>query len=241
MNPTTHARSIRSLTLFGILIVLTGIFLLFNVSHALAGKADKMDRQIRVAERCLDEMLLDSPDWLFPGIGNARGVYLPGTGAIFTFTATLTDYNWGGHDGFSFFGSHFNWGGHRSRHVIIRRTDPDDEDSDVEVQIKKDKSDDDDEWVFDEKNYEKRMQRKYDRGKDDLMGALLDFGDILKAVPNGETVVVEGRLHDIELPSGKEIAKLTMTAKIDDLRALAAGTLKESDLRSRIVVTEEEE
>jgi hypothetical protein len=238
MNPTTNTRSVRSITLFGILIVLTGIFLLFNVSHALAGgKADKMDRQIRVAERCLDEMLLDSPDWLFPGIGNARGVYLPGSGAIFTFTASLTDIGWGSRDGFSLFGSHIYLGGHRHRHFIVNRSD----DDDVEVRIKKDKDDDDDEWIMDDKTYEKRLQRKYDRAKEELMDALLDFGDILKEVPGSETVVVEGRLHDIELTNDREIVKLSMKARMDDLRAFAGGSLQESDMRSRVTVTEEED
>jgi hypothetical protein len=240
MHRTVSDRNLRGVALFAFLVLLTGIFLLVSVGHASAGnRGDKLDRQIRTAERSLDEMLLDSSNWLFPGTGDARGTHLEGAGVVFTFSASLT----GGSTlrGLSFLGNSISFGGHHPARILVRKLHRGGEDEDVEVTVKKDSLDEDEDFTAQEKYDAKRLEKKYDRAKDELMDTFMDFGDILQALPRGEVVVLEGRLHDVELPGGKEISKITLKAKIDDLRAYADGSLKENDLRSRISVEEQEE
>src|SRR5262245_35614981 len=57
---------------------------------AQAGTDHRMQREIRRMERDLDDMLVDSSNFLVPGMHNARGIYVPGTGMIFTFSSSLT-------------------------------------------------------------------------------------------------------------------------------------------------------
>jgi len=202
---------------------------------ALAGgRMSKADRQVRTAERVLDEMLIDSPNFLVPGRDDARGVYLEGMGAVFTFTATLTGYHWRDGRSFSIFGSHFYLGKSGKRHITIHRSDSDDED--IEIRVEKEPGDKS--WTLKSEDYEKDAQKKYDRGKDEMMQTLMDFGDILKALPSGTPVVLVGLLHDMDLPDDREDVKVVMKAKLDDLKAYADGSLSESQLKSRITVTE---
>jgi hypothetical protein len=240
MHRTVSDRNLRGVALFAFLVLLTGIFLLVTVGHASAGnRGDKLDRQIRTAERSLDEMLLDSSNWLFPGTGDARGTHLEGAGVVFTFSASLT----GGTmiRRLNLLGNSISFGGHHPAKVILRKTRRGGDDEDVEVMVKGDSLGEDEDFTVQEKHDAKRLQKKYDRAKDELMDTFMDFGDILLALPRGEVVVLEGRLHDVELPSGREISKITLKAKVDDLRAFSEGSLKENDLRSRISVTEQEE
>jgi len=67
---------------------------------------------------------------------------------------------------------------------------------------------------------------------------LLDYGEVLKALPAGRTVRIVARLDDVELPGGRTVRKFAVSGKIDDLRAYADGRLSEQEMRARLQIRE---
>src|SRR5262245_36749229 len=55
----------------------------------------KIKKQIAVFERIVDQVLVDSPNFLVHGVGdNARGIYLPEVGVVVSFEASLLHKDW---------------------------------------------------------------------------------------------------------------------------------------------------
>src|SRR5580765_4932930 len=107
---------------------------------ALAGgtaRADgdrRMDRDLTMFETVLDNVLVDSPNWLVRSHHEARGHYRNGEGARFSVDASLT----GGND--NWFDSSWVKGIWHSDHVYVIRGDDDGEDDDKDAK-KLDKDD----------------------------------------------------------------------------------------------------
>jgi hypothetical protein len=63
----------------------------------MAGPEDRMDRQIRVFEKAIDTMLIDSPNFLVSNSEPTHGYYVDDHGAVFTFRTSLVS-KYGGWD-----------------------------------------------------------------------------------------------------------------------------------------------
>ena len=185
----------------------------------------KMQREIRIFERVMDDMLIDSPNWLVPGRDNARGYYVPGHGPIFTFESSLVTRGWGRRSGLKIFGSD---------HFVFWGDDDDDYDYDED-------DDDRDRRRSRRDRREKSRdteERRYDRGKQEVIDVFLDYGDSFDVAGSGEWVTVVAYLDDADVFDDNDISHLVMKAKIDDLRAYGSESLSEENMIAKIVVEE---
>lgn len=188
-----------------------------------------VQRQVHIMERVIDEMLIDSPNWLISGGHDVRGHYIPGHGAIFTFEASLVGGDWSG-----------DWGGwsglrHLGRHMSFFWDDDEDDDRDRDRDRRDRDKDEDRDW---RDRYLDREARRYDRGKDEVIEVLLDFGDVLDDLKDSETVTVIGYLEDADYFWDKDLSNLSVKAKVSDLKSYAEGKIKEDEMVKRMVIEE---
>src|SRR5690606_27188523 len=76
---------------------LAGFLLVTSHSGAFAqdrSTSRKALKQISVMEQILDQVLIESPNFLVPGRGNARGIFLEEFGVLLTFEASLVQRDW---------------------------------------------------------------------------------------------------------------------------------------------------
>jgi hypothetical protein len=234
--------------------LLAGVLAAGSTSVASAGeKRTKVERQIGIMESIIDDMLVESPNFLVGGQHETRGFEMEDYGAVFMFDASLTGVWWDEDSD----GSYFNFWpfGGRKNHVIVMK-DGDKKQKEVlfnggrivirdgDVYIEGDDGDlkklsEKDDWeVMSRQEMREAQAKKYERAKQELIDVLLDAGDVLKALPAGQTVKIVADFHDMDVPDEKEVNKLTVTAKVDDLRAYSDGKLSEDQARGRITVKE---
>lgn len=188
----------------------------------------KMERQIDVMERIIDQVLIDSPNFLVSGRGTTRGLYIGDYGVIFTFAASLVERGnrgWNldfGKDGFRIIDED-------GKKVIV--IDPDDLD-DEELEDLKDLDDHKD------RRADGVGERLYKRGKAEIVDVLLDYGDSISTLKDGQWVTIVAYLRDSSFFTDQRISRLVLKAKIDDLRSFAGGRLSEEELVKRIVEEE---
>lgn len=208
-RPTTRRARIRAaLTLF---IALAAPALIAPSAHAQAGTDRKMQREIRMMERSLDDMLVDSPNFLVPGYDNARGIYVPGTGMIFTFKSSLTasrNFTINGKRGWMF------WDDEEGR----------DEDRESRRGTRS--------------RGMAREERQYKRGTDELMELLLDEADSFTTLKAGEWVQLIAFFDDVDYLFDKDVDHLALKVKVDDLRAFADKKLSEEQAKAKMVKDE---
>lgn len=197
---------------------------------ALAGPdSRKMDRQIDLFERIVDDMLVQSPNWLVQGRHETRGRYRSGEGARFTFDAALVSRGWSG-----------SYRGGKWWKSFLH------DDDDVIVIDRDDWEDMDDKDLADLKESRgkyrdrvtKRQARLYERGKEEIVEMLADFGDLLTTVPDNETVQIVAYLDDADYFYDKDIRTLTATVKMSDVRAMGNGSLDEKKFAERVKMEE---
>ncbi|MGQ0723115.1 MAG: hypothetical protein ACT4PE_16310 [Candidatus Eiseniibacteriota bacterium] len=209
---------------------LAGIALLAMAGDASADPTSrKLERQLGLFERVLDDMLVDSPNWLVQSHSETRGVYVDGHGVIFTFDASLTGSSWD----FGHGGKWWNWwrDDDDGRRVIVIDDDWEDEDDSDRADRRSERS----EW------YERdmaRQERRYTRGKTEVVEALVDFADLLTEIPDAEHVEIEAFLEDSPYFYDKDLRRLSVRAKMSDIRAFAAGSIDEKTLVERIQTKE---
>ena len=202
--------------------------LLFGLSSGQAFAVDpppgKMARQIDVMERILDQVLIDSPNFLVSGRGNARGLYLKEFGVILTCDASLLEkdkkFDWGGED--------FKIIDKDGKKVIVI---PDDEESD-------DESADEPKKANPKGGHGSAQERLYKRGKAELVDTLLDYGNTLSSLEKGKWVAIVAFLHDARYFDERGLSRLILQAKIDDLRLYETDKLSEEEMVKRIVEQE---
>jgi hypothetical protein len=212
-----------------ILLWITTFFIGLSVSQAWADAPSipkRTVRQIGVMEKIIDKVLIDSPNFLVHGGDNARGLYIDGYGAIFTYDASLVsqwfDYK-----------SYFRKLGERFEITT-------NEDGDEIIVLRRSKDKDKDEDKDDEEaEIEKRDQEEvYEDGKEEMTQVLLDYGETLSALQDDQWVVLAAFLKGSEYFEEKQISRLVLKAKLGDLRSYSAGKLSESAAISRVVVEE---
>jgi hypothetical protein len=177
------------------------------VSEATAAPPSrKTDREIRLFERIVDDMLVESPNFLVRNSEPTRGMYISGRGAVFSFRTSLVDGNYGRRNWWAFWEDDEGDDDRRDRRYRDRILD--------------------------------RQEQRYDRGKEEIVEMLVDFGDMMTSVPDGEWLEVEARLRSAEYFYEKDLRRLTYKVKLGDVRAFADGRISESELESRIEMEE---
>ncbi len=189
----------------------------------------KMERQIDVMERIIDQVLIDSPNFLVSGRGTTRGLYVGSYGAVFTFSASLVER--GEHRWDFNFKDGFHIEDKDGRRVIV--LDPDDledlEDLDEEELDDLDRTG---------RRGDRVQERLYKRGKAEMVDVLLDYGDSISTLQDGQWVAIVAYLRDSSYFVDQKISRLVLKAKIDDLRSYAGGRISEEELVKRIVEEE---
>ena len=246
----------RFATCFGVLCLLLPALLLLGTDSAMAGdRPTKLERQIDVMEGAIDDMLVDSPNFLVAGRHVTEGFDAEDYGVLFSFQASLTGLGWDEDSDHS--SSHFwpwNWD-KKHRIIVLEGDDGDEEEFELDDgsiiirdgavhimgkdarELKKLFKNGRYETIDDE-TYRERQLKKYDQAKEELIDVFMEYGEILKELSSGQTVRVVARLHDIDFPKEKEIRRLSLSASIDDLRAYGDGRLSESEMRDRIKIRE---
>jgi len=207
-----------------------GLLVGLLAGDAAAGPRSKEARQIRLFEHIVDEMLVDSPNWLVQGRHEARGVYVQGDGAIFTFDASLVGSGWGGWDGGHKWWNFWDDDDH-DRVIIIGkdRWDDDDEDDDGDRRSRRDD-------YYDREM--KRQERRYERGKAEIVEMIVDFGDVLSVLADDEFLQIEAFLERADYFYEKDLDQLSMRVKMSDVRAYADGKIDEKALVEKIETKE---
>ena len=196
--------------------------------------ARKLDRQVGVFESVVDEMLVDSPNWLVRGRENARAVYVDGYGVVLTFEASLVDrdYRFGGK-----WWKGLNFLKHKGDRIIVRI---DDDDEVIEIEGLDDE-DLKDVQEMKEKLSQKaatRQEKRYQRGKTEIIDVILDHGDFLTNLKSEDWLEVVAVLHDAEYFEDNDLHRLSMRVKMKDLREYADDKLSEENVIKKIEVRE---
>jgi hypothetical protein len=207
-----------------------GITVLCNpISAQPPDNAKKLKKQIEVMERILDELLVDSPNFLVSSRNNnTHGVYLDGFGVLLAFDASLIQQD--DQDIWQKLGKKFKIYTKDGQTVIDLNADEDDDGKD------------DEEAVFDHEKWreqhEKNQQELYEHGKAELVEGLMDYGETLTTLRDGDTVAIAAFLRDADFFTRNEISTLVIKAKMSDLRAYSSGSINEKTMRSRIIQEE---
>jgi hypothetical protein len=189
----------------------------------------KMHRQIEVMEQIIDQVLIDSPNFLVRGRDNARGMFVKELGLIFTFEASLIEKD---HDFWKSFTKSEGFeikeddGG---RIIIIPKADHGDTVDAEEVQRRADTLKD---------RQDSRQERLYLRGKTEIVDVLLDYGDTLTTLEDNQWIAIVAYLTDSEYFAQNRFSRLILKAKVKDLREYAAEKLSEEEMIKRIVEEE---
>ena len=199
----------------------------------------KMIRQIGVMEKIIDKVLIDSPNFLVGAGNNARGLYLPEFGVIFTFDASLT----GGTLDFSKYitqlSDRFEMKTNENGDQVIvikKHTEKDKEKEKAEPSEDTEKSGSKKKDV--EVKEDEDSAAKYENGKGELIQVFLDYGETITELKDGQWLVIAAFLRDNDYFKENKISRLVLKARAEDVRAAASGDLSESAAKARIVVEE---
>ena len=198
---------------------------------ALADPDSKADRQIELFERILDDVFVESPNWLVQGQHESRGRYRAGQGARFSIDASLVGSGYWGGKWWK------GWDDDWDDHVIIIHEGDLDDDDDVKDSKKSKETRKSVEKKWSERAL-KRQERLYSRGKAEVIDAILEYGEVLTAVPDTEFITIEVDLGNEYFFDEKDLSNLSFKAKMADVRAYADGKLDEKTVVGRIVVEE---
>ncbi len=218
-----HKRWTRdaAVVMFGVVLTLS----LLAVDTAMAGEVTKkLKKQIGTMEVVLSELLYDSPFWLVSAGAPTQGAYLDGYGVVVTFEGSLTA---GG-----------RWSGNFGKHTVLRGLggilswdDEDDWSSDEDDDDADDDKDDAHSWRT---HRAKSAERCYASAKDELCELLMDCGDVLGELSDGEWVTIVADLEDHNYFRKQKLSNLILRARMSDVRALDAKQITEEQFRQRI-------
>jgi hypothetical protein len=197
----------------------------------------RLERKVNVMEKVLNEVLRESPYWLVGGGSDyTRSVYLEEFGVVFSFDASLVNSDLNGldinFDGLSFLKDLKDIRiEHDGDKVIVYR--------DSNKDGKKD-GEDEDGLTF-EQLRDKRREReadRYEKGKNELVEALIDYGDTLTELRDDQFVAITAFLENIDILEEDNISHLIIKAKVSDLRMLSDSKITRDELLKRLSVKE---
>ena len=193
----------------------------------------KLTRELAIMEKIIDQMLLDSGNFLVYSQPETRGLYLEEFGVLFSFQASLLNRN---QDGNNF---DFNFNDYEVEDdgdkITIRKKDKTKE---------KDASDKDDEatesrlkrtW---EKSQKTREARLYTQGKAEIIDILLDYGDSIESLRDGQWLAIAAYLKGSSYFLDNRISRLVLKARMGDIRAFSAGKISRESMLSKVVEEE---
>jgi hypothetical protein len=227
--------------------------LILGAAPSLAGDPARLERQMEIVEEAINQMLVDSPNYFVSGPEVTQSIAEEDLGVLFLFQASLTSAWW---DDDRLLVNRLGLGSDDRSVIVLKRGDGDAEvkslklngseikikDGKITIRDKKGKEievdADSDLRTLDDADVEAKQIEKYGRAKEELIQVLIDYGEVLKAVPAGQSVRIVARFHDLDLPKDKMVRKLSVRAGIDDLRAYGDGKLSESEMRARVQILE---
>ena len=182
-------------------------------------RTSRLDRKVKVMERVLDEVLIQSPNVVVSARGVTRGLVLEEYGALFTLEASV------GTDMF-----------------VLAVPEPpavpigDGDDDQVFVAPRHpERPGREDQWL--EKSREKRAEQ-YAAFKSELTDAIVDYGVTLTELRDDQWLAVVAFLDNRPLLGGGEGSRLMLKIKMRDLRQHSAGSLSRDAVKGRVVVEE---
>ena len=226
---------------------------------------DRLHRQVGVMEGIIDKVLLDSPNFVVSGRDDTRGVVLPDYGIVFSFNASINNHDIfrlpgnlsldlpidirTGDDGTVIIGK-------KGRTYRNDSSDLTDEEaaklekkakqleqeskrsgknaSDLQERLK-DRQQSLTEW---NKQRAAKAEELYGAGKQELLQVLLDYGETMTGLQDGQWIVLAGFFDRGGILEDAKASRLILRVKVDDLRAYSAGRLGETEARDRIIVEE---
>ncbi len=210
----------------------------------------KIRRQLAVFEQIVDQVLVDSPNFLVHGGGdNARGIYLPEFGVVVSFEASLLHKDWDLGD-FSFPSFQFEkkgnkWIIRKDGKVVAEDIRPGDEDApeapedpDAPEPDDENPAQEDEDAAMAEKLHAKMKageKRLYERGRQEIIDALLEYGDTITGLRDDQSIAFVAFLKDSEYFQDNKLSRLVLKARMGDLRAYTSGELSESAVAAKIV------
>jgi hypothetical protein len=209
------------------LVIPTALAVVLAAAPARASdspEAARIQKRISAAEKTLDHVLLDSPNFLVQRGRNAHGLYVPDFGAILTFNAQVNADDsivevFGDDEHSRVIVRHDRGHRHHGPPAVMRV---------FGISVNRgDHGDEGDDPVS-----------LYQEGKAELVEMILDQAGTLGALPAGQWIVVSGCIDDDTLRDEKQISRLVLRVRTDDLRAYADGKLDDAAAAQKILIEE---
>jgi hypothetical protein len=185
--------------------------------------ASRLDRKVRVMERVLDEVLIQSPNVVVSSRSVTRGLVLEEYGALFTLEASL------GTEMFVF----------AMPQPPAAPIDAGDEGRIIVAPKRPDRPGRGESWdEWQEKSNEKRAEQ-YAAFKSEMTDAIVDYGVTLTELGDDQWLAVVAFLDSRPLlGSDDRGGRLMLKIKMRDLRQHSAGSLSRDAVKGRVIVEE---
>jgi hypothetical protein len=217
-------------------MVLAGVVLVPVHTAAQTQKpiqSKKLTRELAIMEKIIDQMLLDSQNFLVYSQPETRGLYLEEFGILFSFQASLVNRK----------DKNFNWNDFK--------IESDDKGNITVIPGKnknKDDQGDEDEEAPDEttqrliKKWEQSQQSReaklYAQGKAEILDVLLDYGDTITSLRDDQWLAIAAYLKGSDYFMNNKISRLVLKARAGDIRAYGAGRLSKQAFLAKVVEEE---
>jgi hypothetical protein len=206
-----------------VLVALMGMVIALSAAEA---DDDRLERKVRVMERVIDEVLVQSDHVMISAGGTTHGLVLDGFGALFVFEGSVM----GGEllivpEGFVFPGdadSVFTFESRRQRTL--------EEAEDEELDHLRS-------WKEREKEAQAKRAENLEKLEGELADALIDYGATLGELEDDEWVAIAAFLGGSRfLDRSTDTERLVLKVRMRDLRQYAASTLSREAAAARVVV-----
>jgi hypothetical protein len=204
-------------------LLAAGLSVLLAGTAGAEGPDSRLERQIGVMERILDEVMVESPNFLVHSSEPTHGLYLDEFGVLFVITASFTS-------------NYEDWKDLSFPNFSIEQ----DDDGNVIILKRKSSKDtgDEDEDVSWREIQEKRQAEQYAAGKQELVDAVLDYGETLSALQGSQSVAVALFLEDYEYMDKDGMSRLVIKARMEDLRSFSAERLSRDAMAKKLSIEE---
>jgi hypothetical protein len=206
-----------------LLVALVGLIIAATSAQA-ADTGSRLDRKVRVMERVLDEVLVQSPHVMVSRSGNARGLVLDEFGALFIIEGSL-----GVEELMLPAGPAWTIAAGEDALLLDRGRRPRERGEGEE--------DEESTWKEWREQAEEKRRQHLDGLKADLTDALIDYGATLGELDNDQWVAVVAFLGErFLIDHADRGTRMVLKIKMGDLRQYAAGSLSRDAAIAKVVV-----
>jgi hypothetical protein len=230
-------------------MILGGAFLMPVLAGAQTTRpvqSKKLTRELAIMEKIIDQMLLDSQNFLVYSQPETRGLYLEEFGILFSFQASLVNRS---DSGFNLNGYEIKDDGDKitvikpDKNKKKNRGEEEEDEEDEEEDEESAQNETDDEtnerllktW---QKSQENREAKLYRQGKAEILDLLLDYGDTITSLQDDQWLAIAAYLKGSNYFLTNKISRLVLKARAGDVRAFAAGKLSRQAMLARVVEEE---